>query len=297
MITKKLEGRTLAKTMKASLKCRIANYRELIGEPPRLTILCAQYDWASNIYVKKKQEVGEELGIDVTVRHMDPRDKPSHWLSNELSCINVFRADTIVVPDALIIQLPVDGVAHLQKFFRDIPPKMDVDCLHPENLGRLFQGAPRFTSCTPAGIMHLLTHYDIPVNGKRVLIINDSLIVGRPLASLMIDQGATVTVAHDRSPPHVIENIGSQSDIVVVAVGIPDFLCNYHLKEGATVIDVGINRRDGKLVGDCHESVAEVAGAITPVPGGVGPLTVVSLMENVLKAATMRHDLCGAGVI
>lgn len=189
----------------------------------------------------------------------------------------------------ILVQLPLPQQINTKLILEAIAPEKDVDCFHPENCGRLMVGAPRFLPCTPAGIVELLKAYNIEVAGKNCVIINRSNIVGKPLAMLLTQMDGTVTICHSKT--RNLEKFTRAADILVSAVGKPIFITPDMIKEGATVIDVGINRGlDGKLCGDAAYDVIRKAGYITPVPGGVGPMTRAILMKNIWRAANERAN-------
>ncbi len=189
--------------------------------------------------------------------------------------------------DGILIQVPLPGQVDSERVIAAVHPGKDVDGFHPENLGLLFSGRPRFTPCTPTGIMTLLTEYNIPVAGSRAVVVGRSIDVGRPMSALLTNADATVTVCHSKTR-NLEEEIG-RADILVSAIGKAHFITPAMVRPGAVVVDVGINHLDGKLVGDVDfEAVKEIASAITPVPGGVGPMTIATLMENTCRAAKER---------
>jgi methylenetetrahydrofolate dehydrogenase (NADP+)/methenyltetrahydrofolate cyclohydrolase len=189
--------------------------------------------------------------------------------------------------DGILVQLPLP--VDPGSVFDAIDPAKDIDVFNPTNVGMLLQGRPRFLTCTPNGIRHLLRYYNIPVQGRKVAVINSSNIVGKPLFALLVNDGATVTICNHHTPPELLKQVCLGSEIIVVAVGIPGFLTADMVTPDSVVVDVGITRRDGKILGDVdYEPVSRVVKAITPVPGGVGPMTVAMLLENTTLAAE-RH--------
>jgi methylenetetrahydrofolate dehydrogenase (NADP+)/methenyltetrahydrofolate cyclohydrolase len=303
MAAKILDGKAAAKAITQEVAVGVADLKEKWDIIPRLGVILATDNPASRVYVNHKKKACESVGMECHI--FDWTD--SSWRSkghdaytyawNTLGQLHS-SAEVVLAPndrrnfDACLLQLPIEDCGDPSPLFSHIDPRMDVDCFHPENVGLLVQGRPRFRSCTPQGIMELLRRNRIPIDGNRVTIINASDVVGKPLAAMMIQEGATVTVCHRRSVSDDIRTLCRMSDIVVVAVGIPGFLDPSYVCPGSVVVDVGISRVAGKIVGDVHPSVRDVARYVTPVPGGVGPLTIACLLRNVLIASTPdgEHD-------
>jgi len=281
----------MAATILDGKKCsemRLEILREEIEEcglHPHLATVIVGKDPASQMYVRMKHRACEQVGIGSVGIEL-----PSAIATEKvLEKVRQLNADPEI--DGILVQLPLPKGIDSERIIDAIDPAKDVDGYHPENMGLLFSGKPRFTSCTPTGIMTLLAEYKIPVSGARAVIAGRSIDVGRPMAALLLNADATVTICHSRTK-NLAEEL-KQADILVSAVGKAHFIHPEMVKPGATVIDVGINQLDGKLVGDVDfAAVKEVAGAITPVPGGVGPMTIATLMENTLKAAKVRA--CGS---
>lgn len=263
---------------------RLERLREQIedsGLIPRLATIIAGSDPSSQMYVRMKHRACGQVGIGSVGIEL-PADTTTGMVLDRVHALN---ADPEI--DGILVQLPLPGGIDTRRVIGSIRPDKDVDGYHPENLGLLFSGRPRFTSCTPAGIMTLLKEYGIPVAGARAAIAGRSIDVGRPMAALLLNADATVTVCHSRTRD--LQGVLVQADILVSAVGKAHFITPEMVKPGAVVIDVGINRLDGRLVGDVDfEKVRTIASAITPVPGGVGPMTIATLMENTCKAAKER---------
>ena len=241
-------------------------------------------DPASHSYVGSKRRRAGEVGIRSIHREL-PADSSQDHVHGVLHQLN---QDPAV--DGILLQLPLPGALDGERATLEIDPAKDVDGLHPTNLGLIVLDRPGLVPNTPAGCLRILEHYDIPVAGANVVVVGRSFLVGRPLALLLVARGidATVTLAHSRTRD--LPDITRRADIVVAAVGRPRMITSEFVRPGAVVIDVGINRVDGKLVGDVdYEPVAEIADAITPVPGGVGPMTVAMLMRNTAIAADLRH--------
>jgi len=248
------------------------------GKKPGLAVVLVGEDPASKVYVGRKKKACDTLGY-YSEEYKLPADTKEEEL---LSLIRTLNAKPEV--NGILVQFPLPNGLNQQKVIETIDPKKDVDGMHPASLGKLVAGLPGLRSCTPAGVMVMLDHYKIPVAGKNVVVIGRSIMVGKPMALLLLEANATVTVCHSKT-----QNIGDVikvADIVVAAIGKPNFVKGEWVKEGAVVVDVGINRTaEGKLVGDVdYEAIAPKASAITPVPGGVGPMTIALLMKNTFQA-------------
>lgn len=294
-----LNGDHVAHQIRNELKIQLAARRDAHGyvgplPPPCLAVVLCTDDPASQVYVKKKIEACEEIGFGSFLvqpfqggiyRWENPREhllKTIDWL-NSAEGIN-----------GILVQLPLPKEIDQTEIFDRIDPLKDVDVFNPVNVGLLLQGRPRFIPCTPHAVQELLTRSGVAIAGKKVVIINRSDIVGKPLKALLIqddvEANATVTLCHDRTPPEMLKEVCLSADIIVVAVGKPRFLTADMVRVGSIVVDVGINRVDGKIVGDVHpEAFAKVA-AISPVPGGVGPMTVTMLMFNTLQAQHLQWE-------
>jgi methylenetetrahydrofolate dehydrogenase (NADP+)/methenyltetrahydrofolate cyclohydrolase len=279
-----IDGRAIAAAERERIAGEIAQLARR-GVVPGLAAVLVGDDPASHVYVRQKERMSEQVGVRSLGARL-PVDVTQDDLHAEIDRLN---ADPAV--SGIIVQMPLPPQLDAASAQERVDPRKDVDCLHPENGGRLLRGDPRFIPATPLGCQVLLRRSGIKIEGAHVVIIGRSQLVGRPLAVLLSgrDEGAnaTVTVCHTRTR-NVAEHT-RMADIVVVAAGVPRALTADMVKPGATVIDVGINRReDGKLEGDVDfERVAQVAGAITPVPGGVGPMTVAMLLHNTLRAARL----------
>ena len=282
-----LDGRALAATIEGSLRDEVATFTTMFGRRPRLVVVLVGDMAASASYVKSKAAAASRVGIDSEVIPV-PATADTTQL---VALVAAIAREEHGPADGILVQLPlpdhVDTVAVLDA----VPPDRDVDGFHPENAGLLSQGRPRFVPCTAAGVQRMLLDAGIPTAGRHAVIVGRSDIVGKPLALLLSAKGrggdATVTIAHSRS--HDLAAITRQADILVAAVGRPGLITADMVKPGAAVVDVGINRVDGKLVGDVDfAGVKQVAGHISPVPGGVGPLTVAMLIANTLLAAELR---------
>ena len=271
-----LDGKKLADKITENLNEEVKKMTKI----PSLAVILVGNNPASKIYVKNKAQRADEIGINSSVIEFSD-DISQSWLENEVE--NLANNDDI---DAVLVQLPLPDGLDASKIIEKIPPKKDVDGFHPFNTGCLVAGKkPYCVPCTPLGIMELLKEYNISVAGKNVVIVGRSNIVGKPLAALMTNADATVTLCHSKTQN--LKEITKNADILVAAIGKPNFITTDFVKEGAVVIDVGINRRqDGKITGDVDfENVSQKASFITPVPGGVGPMTIAMLMKNTLELA------------
>lgn len=268
-----MDGKGLAERVRAEVKQEVA----ALGRPVGLATVLVGDDPASAIYVRRKREACAEVGIE-SIHHELGAETTEGEL---LSLVAGLNADERVT--GILVQLPLPGQIDDDRAIRAIDPAKDVDGFHPANAGLLFQGQPTLVAATPSGIMAILAEYDVELRGARALVIGRSNIVGKPIALLLLAEHATVTIAHSRTRD--LAALAREADVVVAAVGHPDTLTKDMVKPGATVVDVGINRVDGKLAGDVAEDVREVAGLLTPVPGGVGPMTIASLLRNTVKAA------------
>ena len=287
-MTRILYGKEFAAKIKEEAG-RAAAELKIKGIQPRLAVIIVGSDPASEVYVRNKRKACEELGI-----LSDHIALPAETTRAELlACIDALNADRDVHGILVQLPLPAQIAAHEEEVLSRIDPRKDVDGFHPVNVGHLAIGVPGLRPCTPAGCIRMLDYAGIPIEGAHAVIIGRSNIVGKPMAHLLLERNATVTVCHSRTKN--LAQVTREADILVAAVGRPHFVTADMVKAGATVIDVGINRVAPKtLVGDVDfDAVAEVAGAITPVPGGVGLLTVAMLMENVVQAARMQMEAGG----
>ncbi len=273
-----LDGKSLSKKRLALLKQKISEEMSLSGLKPGLVVIRVGDDPASQVYVSHKVKACEDVGIHSTEVHLPATTTEADLLKR----IQEFNKDKSV--HGILVQLPLPSQIQKNRILDAVDPSKDVDGFHVYNLGRLVSQEDGFVPCTPLGIMKLLEEYKISIEGKRAAVVGRSRIVGRPMSLLLDHAGATVTVIH----PHTQNprDILKTCDIVVAAVGRPGLIQPEDIKPGATVIDVGICRLpSGKLAGDVNfEDVSRIAGAITPVPGGVGPMTICSLLENTWKA-------------
>ncbi len=270
-----IDGKTMAARIRQDLSVRVVNLKAR-GVTPGLAVLLIGDDPASHVYVRNKERAAAEVGLRSEVIRL-PADVPQGEVSRHLERLN--RDSGI---HGVLVQAPVPRHLDFEALVESINPAKDVDGFHPVNLGRLARGRPAHVACTPKGI--LLKREGIETAGKLAVVVGRSTIVGKPMALLLLEADATVTVCHRWTPD--LGAVTRQADILVVAAGKPGLIRKDMVKEGAVVIDVGINRVGARLVGDVDfEGVAEVAGWLTPVPGGVGPMTIAMLLENTIEAA------------
>ena len=277
----RIDGKALA----AKVKARAAEGAKDLPRKPGLAVILVGDNQASRVYVTGKEKDCAECGFQ-SFEHKLPAETTQTEL---LALIDRLNRDEAV--DGILVQLPLPKGLDEDQVLNAIRPDKDVDCFHPFNVGRLVIGDPVFLPCTPAGVMEMLKEYDIPVAGKHCVVLGRSNIVGKPMGALLLQQSGTVTTCHSRTPD--LASMTRQADILVSAVGRVGLVTADMVKEGAVVIDVAMNRNaEGKLCGDVHyASVEPKASYITPVPGGVGPMTRAMLMENLLAAAR-RHQGC-----
>ena len=285
-----IDGKQISKDIQAEIKQQVADFVAAGNQQPKLVAVLVGEDPASQVYVRNKERACKRAGIASELIRMDG-DSTTEKL---LELVNRLNEDASV--SGILVQLPLPPAIDSLKVLDAISPTKDVDAFHPENVGLLSQGRPRFLPCTPFGIVHILKRSGITTTGKSVCIIGRSDIVGKPMALMLAQKdsplgpdmaNATVTLCHSRTKN--LAEVCASADIVIAAIGKANFVTADMLKPGAVVIDVGINRTDDGLVGDVDFAAAsEVASQVTPVPGGVGPLTVTILLENTLKAARLN---------
>ena len=273
-----LDGKETARKTRENLKGKVAELKER-NIKPKLAVIMVGDDNASKIYVRNKSKACEELGIDYEEINMG-EDTTQEQLLDTIKKLNN-RNDI----HGILLQSPVPKGLDINEAFRTILPEKDVDGFNPINVGKLALGQETFVSCTPFGIIKLLEEYNIPIEGKNAVIIGRSNIVGKPMLHCLLNKNATVTICHSKTKN--LEEITRKADILIVAIGKTKFVTQDMVKPGAVVVDVGINRNEqGKVCGDVDfENVEKIASYITPVPGGVGPMTIAMLMTNVIKAA------------
>jgi methylenetetrahydrofolate dehydrogenase (NADP+)/methenyltetrahydrofolate cyclohydrolase len=279
-----LSGVELSKKMKGDLKKKCIELTTKMQRKPSLHVLFVGDNPASSLYVSMKKYQAETIGILAATHHFE--DSVSE--GNLLNYLEKFNSDPLV--DGILIQLPLPKSLNTKKILNYIDPSKDVDGLTSANLGLLLQGSPYLIPCTPLGCMQLIQNWKSDITGLNAVVVGRSTLVGLPMSILLNQANATVTVCHSHTKN--LEALTRQADILVVACGTPGLIGLNHVKQGACVIDVGINRlSDGRLVGDVdYESVETIAGAITPVPGGVGPMTVYNLLANTILAAEKRFE-------
>ncbi|MDR6848005.1 methylenetetrahydrofolate dehydrogenase (NADP+)/methenyltetrahydrofolate cyclohydrolase [Sphingomonas sp. BE270] len=283
-----IDGKAFAAGLRARIATRVAAFVGQAGRAPGLAVVLVGEDPASAVYVRNKGKATREAGM-VSVEHRLPADVPQDAL---LDLVDALNADPAI--DGILVQLPLPGHIDERTVLTRIDPDKDVDGFHPVNAGRLATGLPGFVPCTPFGCVMLLKDVLGDLAGLDAVVIGRSNIVGKPMAQLLIAESCTVTVAHSRTRD--LSSVVKRADIVVAAVGRPEMIKGEWLKPGATVIDVGINRTEAGLVGDVDFAGAmSVAGAVTPVPGGVGPMTIACLLRNALLSAERREGVVGEG--
>ena len=278
-----IDGKQISKDIKLEVKEKVAALKEE-GIDVTLAVVLVGQDPASCVYVNNKKKACEFTGIK-SLSYELPADTTEEELLNLIDKLNKDEKC-----DGILVQLPLPEGINEDKVIKAISPDKDVDGFHPESVGRLSIGERGFVSCTPAGVIQLLKRSNVNIDGSRAVVIGRSNIVGKPMAMLLLRENATVTVCHSHTKD--IKAICKEADILVVAIGKPKMIDDSYVKPGATVIDVGIHRtgEGNKLCGDCdYESVEKVAGKITPVPGGVGPMTIAMLMENTYEAALLHN--------
>jgi len=277
-----LDGKALAQKIQLELKAKIAQLEPKIGRPPGLAVLMVGDNLASAVYVRNKERSCQKVGIASMGQHF-AADVTQAELETAIAELN--QDDRV---DGILVQLPLPEHLDSISLLRCIDPNKDADGLHQTNLGKLVRSEFGLRSCTPAGVMRLLSEYKISISGKNAVVIGRSILVGKPVALMLLEQNATVTMAHSRTQD--LAAVCRQADILVAAVGRPEMITSDMVKEGAVVVDVGINRvpaKEGKskLVGDvAFDEVSQVASYITPVPGGIGPMTVAMLLSNTVQS-------------
>lgn len=279
-----LDGKKLAASMQAEMQSEVAKIKEKDGIVPGLVVILVGEDSASQIYVRNKEVAAGKMGI----RSKVDRRPDTITEADLLALIETYNQDEQF--HGILVQLPLPAHIDEEKVILAIDPKKDVDGFHPLNIGRLFAGDPVMIPCTPYGIMKLLAAYNISVAGKNAVVIGRSNIVGKPMAHLLLQENATVTIAHSKTQN--LPAIAKKADILVAAVGVGHLVDKNYVKEGAVVIDVGMNRdANNKLIGDVDFAAVEpIADFITPVPGGVGPMTITMLLYQTIKAYHLQKS-------
>ncbi|MEC7556235.1 MAG: bifunctional methylenetetrahydrofolate dehydrogenase/methenyltetrahydrofolate cyclohydrolase FolD [Planctomycetota bacterium] len=281
-----IDGKAIAATIREELAVDVSAFHASSGVTPHLAAVLVGDDPASAVYVRNKQRACEKTGIASTLHRLDADTSEDELLD----LVGQLNNDPQI--HGILCQLPLPEQISEQAVLDAVSPDKDVDCFHPENVGLIAQGRPRFLPCTPHGIQQLLVRTAVETSGAHVVVLGRSDIVGKPMGLLMVQKAeganSTVTLCHSRT--RNLPEIAATADILVAAIGRARFVTAEMVKPGAVVIDVGINRVDDKLVGDVdYEPVAEIAGSITPVPGGVGPMTIAMLLQNTLTAARELH--------
>ena len=280
-MAKLIDGKVISTQIKEEIKSKMEQMKAE-GKEVTLAVIQVGNDPASSVYVGNKKKACEYVGFR-SLSHELPEETTQEQLLNLIDSLN--KAEDV---DGILVQLPLPKHLNEDEVIEAISPKKDVDGFHVVNTGNLWIGEEGFVSCTPAGIIELLKRSGVEMTGKECVIVGRSNIVGKPMAALMLRENATVTICHSKTAN--LKEVTKRADILIVAMGKPKFITAEYVKEGATVIDVGIHRLEGKkLCGDVDfESVEPIAGQITPVPGGVGPMTIAMLMKNCLEASTRR---------
>lgn len=284
MVAKILDGKQIAKDYRQGLQNQVEALKEK-GFTPKLSVILVGNDGASQSYVRSKKKAAEKIGMISEIVHLEETATEEEVL-NELNRLN--NDDSV---SGILVQVPLPKQVSEQKILEAINPDKDVDGFHPINIGKLYIDEQTFAPCTPLGIMEILKHADIDLEGKNAVVIGRSHIVGQPVSKLLLQKNASVTILHSRSKD--MASYLKDADVIVSAVGKPGLVTKDVVKEGAVIIDVG-NTPDenGKLKGDVdYDAVKEIAGAITPVPGGVGPLTITMVLNNTLLAEKMRRGV------
>ncbi|MGV3080742.1 bifunctional methylenetetrahydrofolate dehydrogenase/methenyltetrahydrofolate cyclohydrolase [Streptococcus dysgalactiae] len=278
-MTEIMDGKALAQKMQSELTIKVQQLKQEKGIVPGLVVILVGDNPASQVYVRNKERAALAAGFkSETVRLSE-----SICQEELIAIIERYNEDDTI--HGILVQLPLPNHINDKKIVLAIDPKKDVDGFHPMNTGHLWSGRPLMVPCTPAGIMEMLREYEVDLEGKHAVIIGRSNIVGKPMAQLLLDKNATVTLTHSRT--RHLEDVCRHADVLIVAIGQGHFVTKDFVKEGAVVIDVGMNRDDnGKLIGDvAFDEVSQVASKITPVPGGVGPMTITMLLEQTYQAA------------
>lgn len=285
MIAQNIDGKLISQAVRSEVAARVKSRKDAGLPPPGLAVILVGQDPASQVYVKSKRKACDEVGF-----LSKSYDLPVTTTEKDLlELVDSLNADDEI--NGILVQLPLPAAIDTTKVLERISPAKDVDGFHPYNVGRLCQRIPKLRSCTPKGVMTLLDRYNIELRGKHAVIIGASNIVGRPMSMEMLLAGCTTTVCHRFTQD--LKSFVGQADVLIVAVGKPNFIPGDWVKKGAVVVDVGINRLEsGKLCGDIEYDVAkEKASFITPVPGGVGPMTVATLIENTMIACEQYENM------
>ena len=278
----KMDGKALSLSLEAELKLKVDALREKNARIPKLVVVLVGDNPASQTYVKNKAKACERVGFLSEIIKLDGS------ISQEIVLATIDRLNRDETVDGILVQLPVPKHLDAKAIVHALDPNKDVDGLHPLNVAKLYENEKGFVPCTPKGIMRLLKEYQIDVVGKHCVVLGRSNLVGRPVAQLLLNENATVTICHSKTQN--LSDFTKQADIIVVAIGRAHFLTSKDVNHAECIIDVGINRVDGKLVGDvAYDELVDKVDAMTPVPGGVGPMTIGMLLENTLEAYTMHE--------
>ena len=278
-----IDGKAISERLREGMKAEVAAMSEK-GMKPCLAVIIVGDDPASKVYVRNKERACKQLGMDSILLRLPESTSQAELIAR----VDELNADKGV--NGILVQLPLPKAIDESEVLRRISPEKDVDGFHAVNAGRLMQGERCTVACTPAGCLDLIRTTGVNIEGAEAVVVGRSNIVGKPMAMLLLQNNATVTICHSRTKN--LAEVTRRADILVAAVGRPHMITGDMIKPGAVVIDVGINRVDGKLVGDVDfESASEVAGWITPVPGGVGPMTITELMRNTIDAARMQYGV------
>lgn len=278
----KMDGKALSLSLEAELKLKVDALREKNARIPKLVVILVGDNPASQTYVKNKAKACERVGFLSEIIELDGS------ISQEIVLATIDRLNRDETVDGILVQLPVPKHLDAKAIVHALDPNKDVDGLHPLNVAKLYENEKGFVPCTPKGIMRLLKEYQIDVVGKHCVVLGRSNLVGRPVAQLLLNENATVTICHSKT--RNLSDFTKQADIIVVAIGRAHFLTSKDVNHAECIIDVGINRVDGKLVGDvAYDELVDKVDAMTPVPGGVGPMTIGMLLENTLEAYTMHE--------
>ena len=274
-----IDGKAISKQVREEIAAEVVKFKEKYNSAPGLAVIIVGNDPASQVYVRNKKKGCEEVGF-----HSEVYELPEATTQAELNAlVDRLNADDAI--HGILVQLPLPKHINEDRVINAISPEKDVDAFHPSNVGKILIGKYDFLPCTPAGVMELLAYYNVEIEGKECVVLGRSNIVGKPMSLLLLQKNGTVTVCHSRTKN--LAEITRRADLLVVAIGKADFVTADMVKEGAVIVDVGINRKaDGKLTGDVSfEEVSKKASLITPVPGGVGPMTITMLLGNTLTAA------------
>lgn len=282
MSARVIDGNAISALIKEEIRQKAEAFAARAGRKITLAVVLVGENPASLVYVRNKRRACEAVGF----RSLEVLLGETSDQAEVESAVKSLANDRSV--DGILVQLPLPRGLDEEKVLSLIPPEKDVDGFSAENMGKLMRGENTLAACTPSGVIRMLDHAGVPIDGAHAVVLGRSNIVGKPMAMLLLGRNATVTVCHSRT--NGLKEICRQADILIAAVGRPEFVTADMVKPGAAVIDVGINRREGKLVGDvAFQSVSEIAGVISPVPGGVGPMTIAMLLHNTYEAAVRRN--------